>query len=89
MVSASDKIQTWQMIQPTLRDKETQKAVPGKIEKKEKTMTNSRSLRWVVLIFLTSMFLVTSPVLSSSETPASSQQQEKTADQQKGGQAYS
>lgn len=35
MTSAPGKILTWQMIQPTSRDKETKEAVPGKIEKKE------------------------------------------------------
>lgn len=46
-------------------------------------MANSRGLRWIVLIFLASMFLVAAPVLSAFETPTSTQQQEKTADQQK------
>ncbi|MGD2186366.1 MAG: 6-hydroxycyclohex-1-ene-1-carbonyl-CoA dehydrogenase [Desulfobacterales bacterium] len=35
MAGVPDKIQTWQMVQPTSRDKETKKVTPGKIEKKE------------------------------------------------------
>lgn len=35
MASAPDKILTWQMVQPTSRDKETKEVVPGKLEKKE------------------------------------------------------
>ena len=35
MAGIPDKIQTWQMVQPTLRDRETKEVTPGKIEKKE------------------------------------------------------
>ena len=35
MAGISDKIQTWQMTQPTMRDKETKEVTPGKLEKKE------------------------------------------------------
>ena len=34
MVSIPDKIQTWQMVQPTTRNKETKEVIPGKLEKK-------------------------------------------------------
>ncbi len=35
MAGVPDKIQTWQMVQPTSRDRETKEVTPGKIEKKE------------------------------------------------------
>ena len=35
MASVPDKIQTWQMVQPTSRDRETGKVTPGRLEKKE------------------------------------------------------
>ncbi|MDX1708645.1 MAG: 6-hydroxycyclohex-1-ene-1-carbonyl-CoA dehydrogenase [Desulfobacterales bacterium] len=35
MAGIPDKIQTWQMTQPTSRDKETKAVTPGKLEKKE------------------------------------------------------
>jgi 6-hydroxycyclohex-1-ene-1-carbonyl-CoA dehydrogenase len=35
MAGIPDKIQTWQMTQPTLRDRETKEVTPGKIEKAE------------------------------------------------------
>lgn len=35
MAGIPDKIQTWQMVQPTTFDRETKKATPGKIEKTE------------------------------------------------------
>jgi 6-hydroxycyclohex-1-ene-1-carbonyl-CoA dehydrogenase len=35
MAGIPDKIQTWQMVQPTLRDKETKEVTPGQIEKTE------------------------------------------------------
>jgi 6-hydroxycyclohex-1-ene-1-carbonyl-CoA dehydrogenase len=35
MAGVPDKIKTWQMVQPTSRDRETKKVTPGKIEKKE------------------------------------------------------
>jgi len=35
MAGIPDKIQTWQMVQPTSRDKQTKEVTPGKIEKKE------------------------------------------------------
>ena len=35
MATVTDKILTWQMVQPTSRNKETGEVVPGKIEKKE------------------------------------------------------
>jgi len=35
MAGIPDKIQTWQMVQPTTFDKETKKVTPGKIEKTE------------------------------------------------------
>jgi 6-hydroxycyclohex-1-ene-1-carbonyl-CoA dehydrogenase len=35
MAGVPDKIQTWQMVQPTSRDRETKAVTPGKIEKKE------------------------------------------------------
>ena len=35
MAGIPDKIQTWQMVQPTSRDKETKEVTPGKIEKVE------------------------------------------------------
>ena len=35
MAGVPDKIQTWQMTQPTSRDKETKEVTPGKIEKTE------------------------------------------------------
>ena len=35
MAGIPDKIQTWQMVQPTSRDRETKEVTPGKIEKKE------------------------------------------------------
>jgi len=35
MATVPDKIMTWQMVQPTVRDKETGAVTPGKLEKKE------------------------------------------------------
>jgi len=35
MAGVPDKIQTWQMVQPTSRDRETKEVTPGKIEKTE------------------------------------------------------
>ena len=35
MTGVPDKIQTWQMVQPTSRDRETKEVTPGKIEKVE------------------------------------------------------
>jgi 6-hydroxycyclohex-1-ene-1-carbonyl-CoA dehydrogenase len=35
MAGVPDKIQTWQMVQPTSRDRETKEVTPGKIEKNE------------------------------------------------------
>ena len=35
MAAVPDKILTWQMVQPTSRDKETKEVIPGKIEKAE------------------------------------------------------
>ena len=35
MAAVPDKILTWQMVQPTSRDKETKEVTPGKIEKTE------------------------------------------------------
>ncbi len=35
MAAVPDKILTWQMVQPTSRDKETKAVTPGKLEKKE------------------------------------------------------
>lgn len=35
MGNVPDTIQTWQMVQPTTRNKETKEIIPGKIEKKE------------------------------------------------------
>ncbi|MBW1731748.1 MAG: 6-hydroxycyclohex-1-ene-1-carbonyl-CoA dehydrogenase [Deltaproteobacteria bacterium] len=35
MAAVPDKILTWQMVQPTTKDKESGKIIPGKIEKKE------------------------------------------------------
>jgi len=35
MAQVPDKIQTWQMVQPTSRDKETGKVTPGRLEKTE------------------------------------------------------
>ena len=35
MANVPDKIQTWQMVQPTSRNKETGEVVPGKITKTE------------------------------------------------------
>jgi len=35
MAAVPDKIQTWQMVQPTVRDKESGEVTPGKIEKAE------------------------------------------------------
>jgi 6-hydroxycyclohex-1-ene-1-carbonyl-CoA dehydrogenase len=35
MAAIPDKIQTWQMVQPTVFDRETKKTTPGKIEKTE------------------------------------------------------
>ncbi len=35
MAGVPDKILTWQMVQPTSRDRETKEVTPGKIEKKE------------------------------------------------------
>lgn len=35
MANVPDKIQTWQMVQPTSRNKETGEVIPGKIEKTE------------------------------------------------------
>jgi 6-hydroxycyclohex-1-ene-1-carbonyl-CoA dehydrogenase len=35
MAAVPDKILTWQMVQPTSRNKETKEITPGKIEKKE------------------------------------------------------
>ena len=35
MGNVPDTIQTWQMVQPTTRNKETNEIIPGKIEKKE------------------------------------------------------
>jgi len=35
MAGVPDKISTWQMVQPTTRDRETKKVTPGKIEKTE------------------------------------------------------
>ena len=35
MASVPDKIQTWQMVQPTTKNKETGELIPGKLEKKE------------------------------------------------------
>jgi len=55
----------------------------GKMEKKEKTMTNSRCISWVLLILVAFMFLAPGPVLSAFEMHVSPQQQEKTTDQQK------
>ena len=33
MAEVPDKIQTWQMVQPTSRNKETGEVIPGKLEK--------------------------------------------------------
>ena len=33
MATVPDKIQTWQMVQPTTKDKETGQVKPGKLEK--------------------------------------------------------
>ena len=41
MGNVPDKIQTWQMVQPATRNKETQEVIPGKIEKKELAQTSS------------------------------------------------
>ena len=35
MAGVPNKIQTWQMVQPTSRDRETKEVTPGKIEKTE------------------------------------------------------
>jgi len=35
MAGIPDKISTWQMVQPTSRDRETKEVTPGKIEKAE------------------------------------------------------
>jgi hypothetical protein len=37
MAAVPDKIQTWQMVQPTTRDKESGEVTPGKIEKTIRT----------------------------------------------------
>ena len=43
MAAVPDKILTWQMVQPTTRDKETGEVVPGKIEKTEIDINHSKS----------------------------------------------
>jgi len=35
MAGIPDKISTWQMVQPTSRDRETKEVTPGKLEKTE------------------------------------------------------
>ena len=35
MAAVPDKIMTWQMVQPTAKDKETGEIIPGKLEKKK------------------------------------------------------
>jgi 6-hydroxycyclohex-1-ene-1-carbonyl-CoA dehydrogenase len=35
MAAVPDKILTWQMVQPTMRNKDTKEVIPGKLEKKE------------------------------------------------------
>ena len=35
MAAVPDRIQTWQMVEPTLKDRETGEVTPGKLEKTE------------------------------------------------------
>jgi cytochrome c-type biogenesis protein CcmH/NrfF len=55
----------------------------GKMKKKEKTMTRSKELGWIILAILALLFLSSGPRLLASETIADYQQQEETTDQQK------
>jgi cytochrome c-type biogenesis protein CcmH/NrfF len=55
----------------------------GKMKKKEKTMTRSKVLGWIILVLVAFLFLSSGPRLLASETIADYQQQEKTTDQQK------
>jgi hypothetical protein len=55
----------------------------GKMKKKEKSMTRSKKIGWIILVLVALMFLSSGPRLSASETIALTQQQEKATGQQK------
>jgi hypothetical protein len=52
----------------------------GKMNKKEKAMTRSKVLGWILLVLVAFLFLSCGPRLLASETIADYQQQEKTTD---------